>query len=486
MKKIFTIFTLITLFSFSNSYAQLPNGSVAPDFTLTDLNGTTHTLYEYLNEGYTVFLDFSAVWCGPCWGYHISGALEELYEYHGPAGYPNVSASTTDDVMVFFIEGDASPLACLQGTGCGTQGDWVTGTPYPIICTDGTVNPTSVVSAYSIGYWPTVYQICPDRLLSEAGQNPNPYPLVTSCLPPPSHDIDARSFLKPSAASSCSDITPEIHIQNYGFTNLTEITIDVSVNGIFQYTTIYNTTWNSTTMQYEPLNLSTLEIEDVVLSPLYELSNNDEIDIDVYLPNGQTDSDPSNNQTITLVVELGFDNAYWDAPLSIDVTGGTTNSWYLKKVSNALIIASGFGGVVGATNSLPLEFDECYTLQSIANEIAFSGQSYTITDGNGQIVLQGVTGNVEEFDNFSTGAEIWTGVEDEINNSINIYPNPVKDNLFIEGQYDYVEIFDLFGRLLISSKAKTEIDVSKLSSGTYVLEIISNNIKRSEKIIITK
>ena len=83
-------------------------------------------------------------------------------------------------------------------------------------------------------------------------------------------------------------------------------------------------------------------------------------------------------------------------------------------------------------------------------------------------------------------AEVWTGVEDEINNSINIYPNPVKDNLFIEGQYDYLDIFDLFGRLLISSNAKTEIDVSKLSSGTYVLEIISNNIKRSEKIIISK
>ena len=59
MKKIFTIFALITLFSFSNSYAQLANGSVAPDFTLTDLNGTTHNLYDYIDDGYTVFLDFS-------------------------------------------------------------------------------------------------------------------------------------------------------------------------------------------------------------------------------------------------------------------------------------------------------------------------------------------------------------------------------------------------------------------------------------------
>ena len=35
----------------------------------------------------------------------------------------------------------------------------------------------------------------------------------------------------------------------------------------------------------------------------------DLIEIDVSLPNGVIDSDPSNNQTISLVVDLGFDNA---------------------------------------------------------------------------------------------------------------------------------------------------------------------------------
>ena len=58
--------------------AQLPNLSIAPDWTLTDVNGTTHSLYDYLDNNYTVFLDFSAVWCGPCWGYHTGGALEDL------------------------------------------------------------------------------------------------------------------------------------------------------------------------------------------------------------------------------------------------------------------------------------------------------------------------------------------------------------------------------------------------------------------------
>jgi hypothetical protein len=482
--------SFILLLSFNVSYSQLANGSVAPDFTLTDINGNTHTLYDYLGGGYTVFIDFSAVWCGPCWGYHTSGALENLYIDHGPAGMPNVSATTTDDVMVFFIEGDASALACLQGTGCGTQGDWVTGTPYPIICTDGQAssggNNTAVTSAYSIGYWPTVYQVCPDRLLTECGQTATPYALVGACLPPPAFDVDARSFLKNSANTGCTDISPEIYLQNYGFTNLTEVKIDVSVNGTLQYTTIYNTTstWNGTS--YDPLNLSTLEIDNVVLDPVLGLSNGDLIEIDVSLPNGQSDSDPTNNETISMIVDLGFDNAYWQAPLSIDVTGNNGNAWFLKKVSNGLIIGSGYGGVVGATNNIfPLEFEECYTLQSVANDVGNIGASYTITDGNGQVVLQGSTSQLEEFDNFSTGAELWTDIE-EVSNTISVYPVPASDKLYIEGEYDYLRIIDLLGKQVFQSENVKSFDISHLNNGVYLLEIISSDKKYAQKIQISR
>ena len=150
---------LILFLSFSMSCffatSQLPNGSIAPDFNVVDLNGGGHSLYSYLDQGYTVYLDFSATWCGPCWSYHNSHALANLYNQYGPSG--------TNEVMVLMIEGDSNtPVSALYGAG-NTYGNWVAGTPYPI------VNDDNLASAYSISYWPTIYAICPDRKVTEMG-----------------------------------------------------------------------------------------------------------------------------------------------------------------------------------------------------------------------------------------------------------------------------------------------------------------------------
>lgn len=153
------IFLLFLIILSSSLMAQLPDGSQAPDFTVTDINGQTHTLSNYLDEGKTVFLKFFATWCGFCWNHHQTNALNELYEQYGPPG--------TDEVMVILIEGDSrTNEGCITNSGCNanTYGDWTDGKTNPI-ADDAAVN-----SLYRVGYFPTIYGICPDGILYQVGQ----------------------------------------------------------------------------------------------------------------------------------------------------------------------------------------------------------------------------------------------------------------------------------------------------------------------------
>lgn len=168
-----TLLLISMLFVAVTSFAQLPNGSQAPDWTFTDIDGNTHTLSDYLNDGKTVILDFFATWCPPCWTYHNSGALEHLYEMYGPDG--------TDEVMVFYIEASSTTnLDDIHGVGSSTQGDWYTGTPFPIIHTIQLNNP------YQINGFPTVYGICPNGEITELGTAPTSvvYNFVQNCPVP--------------------------------------------------------------------------------------------------------------------------------------------------------------------------------------------------------------------------------------------------------------------------------------------------------------
>ena len=65
---------------------------LAPDFTLVDQNGETHTLSDY--QGKTVFLNFWATWCPPCRG--EMPEIQALYERYG---------SNEEDLIVLGVAG---------------------------------------------------------------------------------------------------------------------------------------------------------------------------------------------------------------------------------------------------------------------------------------------------------------------------------------------------------------------------------------------
>ncbi|MFT4903380.1 MAG: hypothetical protein ACI84S_001087, partial [Thalassomonas sp.] len=481
MKKILLI-AIVALLSFNNAQAQLPDGSIAPNFDLTDLNGTSHELYSYLDNGYTVFLDFSAVWCGPCWGYHIGGTLEDLFENHGPAGMSGVSPSTTDDVMVFMIEGDGNSLDCLNGLNCSnTYGDWVNGvndtdsasgvTLYPIICTDGTANSTAVTSDYSIGYWPTIYMVCPDRLTNEVGQSSNPYGAISACPPPASNDNDARTFDYAGETLTCEgDLVPEIMIQNYGISNLTNLSIEVKVNGNSQSIT----PWTG--------NLATYATDNVILPALTGLANNDAVTIDVSQPNNYADADPTNNPTISFNIQTATQNTHTDATVTIETDAyGSETTWDIKDANGIVVMSGGPYNDLSAAGTTPqtpvtgtLNINECHTFTIYDSygdgiDAGYGAGSFTVTDGNGTILASG--GQFTDVDGaaFKTGSA--TATLNELISNLSIYPNPVKNVLTIEGNYTSVDIIDVSGKLVLSSEYVKAINVKSLSDGVYMLNI---------------
>ncbi len=60
MKKQLTL--LVFGFAMNQAMAQLPDGSIAPDWTFTDIQNVSHTLYSDLNAGKAVVMDVSTTW----------------------------------------------------------------------------------------------------------------------------------------------------------------------------------------------------------------------------------------------------------------------------------------------------------------------------------------------------------------------------------------------------------------------------------------
>lgn len=76
------------------SGASLPvESKLAPDFSLTDLEGRKLNLADY--KGKVVLLDFWATWCGPC-RTEIPHFVEMQNKY-GPEGFQVIGISMDDD-----------------------------------------------------------------------------------------------------------------------------------------------------------------------------------------------------------------------------------------------------------------------------------------------------------------------------------------------------------------------------------------------------
>lgn len=396
MKKT-AIFSLLFLFStlaHNNLYANLTDGTPAPDWTLTDTDGVTHTLSDYLDAGMTVILDFSATWCGPCWSYHNSGALEQLYSDHGPNG--------DNTMMVFYIEGDINTsIADLNGTGSNTQGNWMT-VSYPII----NLTSSAVKNDYNVGAYPTLYMVCRDNAVYNIGQ-PTAAQIESydaQVCPPQLVGTD-NAILRTydGQTAICDDFTPSVDLGNGGNAQLTSATITLSLDG--NVTEGINWTGNLDSYDTETINFSTITLSSPTL-----------MEFNVSIPNGNADDDTSND---TQSVNLTIAEESNSANLTLDITTdsyGCENKWEIFDESGTIIASGGnpnalagaqqYGSGCGSaptasyasnsnfTENISLPSSGCFTLRFYDDYgdgmcCSYGSGSFELSDATGTILASG-------------------------------------------------------------------------------------------------
>ena len=69
-----------------------------------------------------------------------------------------------------------------------------------------------------------------------------------------------------------------------------------------------------------------------------------------------------------------------------------------------------------------------------------------------------------------------------LENTLIVYPNPVKDKININKNVD-INVYNYIGDMVISKRNINTLDVSKLSSGVYMLQIIYENKSITKQII---
>ena len=76
----------------------------------------------------------------------------------------------------------------------------------------------------------------------------------------------------------------------------------------------------------------------------------------------------------------------------------------------------------------------------------------------------------------------------ELNSSthFSVYPNPAKNTLTIDGDYTSATIYNVFGKVVLTTDYQNTIDVTDLSNGVYFININTNKGYIIKKITIAK
>lgn len=338
MKKLLHPLIFLLFFTPVISYSQLDGSGIAPNFTLTDTSGVSHTLYDYLDNGKVVVLDFFATWCGPC--NNNADEVERVWQDYGPDG--------DNTIMMFLMESSStSNFSDLQGFM----------SQHNVTCpTFDQCETTDVPSDYEVGYFPTYYIVYSDRSYQQVSGGPDEiYQVMVDAigenpgLSTTTYDAKILEFNDPIGSFCTDSIRPKVTLQNYGTETLTSVDIKSIIDG--NVTDTYS--WTGSLAQYE--------IEEIELVDITNIAAGDHtFTFTAENPNGQTDVESSNDSK-----DSPFKIINDGAIITVDITTDsypTETSWELLDDDEVFTSGGKFSSAnTKYTEQVCVYSDSCYT-----------------------------------------------------------------------------------------------------------------------------
>jgi len=486
--------------------------AVAPDFTSKDINNNEHSLYaDYLNQGKIVIIDFSATWCPPCWDLHQTHVLNDVYNTYGPDG--------TDELTVLWVEvDDATTADDLAGTGSSTQGDWITGTPFPII-DDG-----SFVDNFTLypGGVPTVFIIYPNGAYKIAsGDAWNGFDAMSALLDdeyPATDQVPEVDYLLPQSVYTDMVIRlkPEVvSLSDVAYSWIFEggePQVSDAKSPAVKWSTpgTYSVSFTGTNDNGESETLTKqIVVKEKINEPQYLQYDNGEnftsignsanpIEFEVAACWFPSDIDFLEGMAVSKIAFIPLVNT---CNYSVKVLKGTNGSTELSKQACSDLTINEWNETV-LENPVPIDVNKKLyiaienintvgaTSASVDQSLEFDGRSNLLRmlgDPTWKKATEyglGGSWNVKAF------VDIYEPsiVEDLTADELSIYPNPVNNELNIRCDYKIMEIilFDVSGAEIKREMPQTnmfQIEMSELNNGIYFIRVETEKGRNIKKIL---
>ena len=341
---------------------------------------------------------------------------------------------------------------------------------------------------------------------------------------------DANVTASSAADVVCASETDiEITFRNYGNQPLTSLDLNYKINSGTLIT--YGWTGNLTSGAQE-----TVLISNVAFTP----QANNTVDWTASNPNGQTDQNANNNASSSTFnhaflsgnVVDGINAGLIDIAITTDGYGSET-TWDVTAEDGSILASGGpYGSNVTLNETASVGASECFTFNlydSYGDGMCCTNGvgSVMVTDASGNVIFEGDPVTLQNFTAipapFSTGlasgdawectpfgcADVGAGfgsyasetdceadpttgcyvvssIDENQANLYELYPNPAKDVLSIDGTFKSIEIYDVFGKLVLASDNKSEINISDLANGSYYVNIHTENSVIKKKVTVSK